>query len=472
MGAYGKQNEIDIQGSDENRQKAITRFWIRYAKIANKNNYNDSSVRWMIIHAQKYIDTFPNIRLQQHTEHNLKIFFEELGRNRNLLSWQYLQIVQAIELLFCHMLKLDWVNSFEWKTWKTSAQTLQAMHSTIAKDQHNPKTKSSHSAALNKVRQQHQRDLQRIMTICRQRNYSIRTEQSYISWVERFLLFHDAKDAYALGAEQVRQFLEYLAVQRNVSASTQNQALNALVFFYKQALEQPLQELENFSRAKTSQRQPVVLSIREVGLLFAQLDGIFGLMARLMYGTGMRLMECVRLRVMDIDFDYQQIQVRNGKGYKDRVVPLPEKLILTLQAHLLEVKRLHQDDLHAGVGRVYLPEALAHKYPKAAHEWIWQYVFPSTRLAIDPRSKELRRHHRHENGLQKAIKQAAQRTSINKRVNTHCLRHSFATHLLQQGYDIRTVQELLGHANVATTMIYTHVLNKGGKGVQSPLDLL
>jgi len=273
-----------------------------------------------------------------------------------------------------------------------------------------------------------------------------------------------------LGDAEVRAFLQHLAVERQVTVSTQNQALNALVFFAQHILRQPLGDLDGFVRAKRPQRLPVVFTRTEVGKLLAHMHGTHGLMASLLYGTGMRLMDCIRLRVKDIDFAYNQIVVRDGKGQKDRVVPLPQRLVEPLQQHLGTVKRLHQADLAQGYGAVYMPHALARKYPQAPTEWGWQYVFPSARLSVDPRSGAIRRHHVHEHGLQKAVKHAAQAAALTKPANCHSLRHSFATHLLENGYDIRTVQDLLGHADVSTTMIYTHVLNRGGKGVCSPLD--
>jgi integron integrase len=276
-----------------------------------------------------------------------------------------------------------------------------------------------------------------------------------------------------LGQPEVVAFLEYLAVGRGVSASTQNQALNALVFLYAQVLRQPLGTVGEFVRAKRPRRLPVVLSRPEVKRLLDALDHTtFALMTGLLYGSGLRLMECVRLRVHDVDFDYHHIVVRDAKGQKDRVVPLPERYREALQDHLGDVKRLHEEDKQRGLGQVYLPEALARKYPHAAQEWGWQYVFPSGRLSVDPRSGTTRRHHIHENGLQKSVKKAAQSAGITKKVNCHALRHSFATHLLEAGYDIRTVQELLGHADVSTTMIYTHVLNKPGVSVRSPVDMV
>ncbi|CAK0755729.1 Integrase/recombinase [Gammaproteobacteria bacterium] len=314
--------------------------------------------------------------------------------------------------------------------------------------------------------------IEKLITVIHQRNYSIRTEGAYRTWVERYLTFIKNRDLNSTGIAEVVSFLETLVLKRNVSASTQNQALNALVFLYENVLGKPLGDMGNFQRAKRQKYLPVVLTRSEVTRLLEKMDGIYHLMASLLYGTGIRLMECLRLRVKDIDFEYRQITVRDGKGKKDRVVPLPEKLIAPLQTHLERIKTMHDQDLQHGYGEVYLPFALAEKYPNASKEWGWQYAFPSGKLSVDPRGGSVRRHHLHETNLQKAIREAAMTAQLTKLVNCHALRHSFATHLLEFGYDIRTVQELLGHSDVSTTMIYTHVLNRGGKGVRSPLDAL
>ena len=303
----------------------------------------------------------------------------------------------------------------------------------------------------------------------RRRNSAIRTEQAYENWVDRFLTFCGHANPCEGGVAEVLAFLHHLAVTRQVAANTQNQARYALAFFYEQVVKQPLENLDGLVRAQRPQRLPVVLTRAEVAQLLTAMQGKHGLMAALLYGAGMRLMECIRLRVKDIDFAYSQIVVRDGKEQKDRVVPLPQRPVETLQQHLEQVKRLHQEDLQQGYGAVFMPYALARKYPQAPKEWGWQYVFPSVRLSVDPRRGVIRRHHIHENGLQKAVKKAVREATLVKRVNPHTLRHSFATHLLEDGYDIRTVQELLGHADVSTTMIYTHVLNRGGKGVRSLL---
>ena len=312
--------------------------------------------------------------------------------------------------------------------------------------------------------------LDQVRNKLRVNHYSIRTEQTYLDWIKRFIFFHDKQHPKNLGAKQVEDFLTHLAVAGKVSASTQNQAKSALLFLYREVLEVQLPWLDNVTQAKTPKRLPVVLTVSEVRALLSHLSGTHFLVAGLLYGAGMRLMEAIRLRVKDVEFSRGEIIVREGKGFKDRVTMLPEAVVSPLKAHLVKVKALHDEDLAQGYGDVYLPFALDKKYPNAGREWGWQYVFPSRNLSVDPRSGKTRRHHIDEKGLQRAIKQAVRDLGLVKPATPHTLRHSFATHLLQSGYDIRTVQELLGHSDVSTTMIYTHVLNKGGRGVVSPLD--
>jgi integron integrase len=312
--------------------------------------------------------------------------------------------------------------------------------------------------------------LDRLRGRLRVKHYSIRTEQAYVDWVRRFVLFHGKRHPRDLGPTDVEAFLTSLAVQRRVSASTQNQAKSAILFLYKEVIDRELPWLDGVVAARVSQRLPVVLSVEEVNAALGRLRGTPALIARLLYGSGLRILECLRLRVKDIDFASREILVRDGKGAKDRVTMLPESLIEPLQRHLERVRELHAEDLAAGYGSVYLPYALDRKYPNAGRQWMWQYVFPSARLSRDPRSEIIRRHHADEKPVQRALQSALRAAGIHKPATPHTLRHSFATHLLQSGYDIRTVQELLGHADVSTTMIYTHVLNRGGKAVLSPLD--
>lgn len=312
--------------------------------------------------------------------------------------------------------------------------------------------------------------LELMRSVIRLRHYSLRTEQSYIHWVKRFIIFHKRRHPAEMGEREITAFLTHLAVNRNVSASTQNQALSAILFLYKHVLEIKLEWLDEIVRAKRPRHLPVILSRQEVSHLLEELHGLNGLIARMLYGTGMRKMECLRLRVQDIDFSYQQITVRSGKGDKDRITMLPQALVDPLANHIEKVRRLHNKDLDEGYGEVHLPYALERKYPNAGKSWAWQFVFPATRRSVEPHTGVIRRHHWYETNVSRAIREALHKTGINKRVSVHTLRHSFATHLLDDGYDIRTVQELLGHKDVKTTQIYTHVLNKGGRGVRSPLD--
>lgn len=305
------------------------------------------------------------------------------------------------------------------------------------------------------------------------KHYSLRTETTYLHWIKRFILFHGKRHPKDMGAPELEKFLSHLATDLDVAASTQNLALSALLFLYKEVLEQELPWLDGVTRAKKPQRLPTVLSRAEVERLMAALpDDTTGLIARLLYGTGMRVMEGMRLRVKDVDVQQRQITVREGKGGKDRVTVLPQSLIESLRAHLAVRRTVYERDRAANRAQVFLPDALARKYPKAEQDWGWQYVFAAAGFSTDPRSGKQRRHHINEQLVQRAVRRAAEAAKISKPVSPHVLRHSFATHLLDSGYDIRTVQELLGHSDVSTTMIYTHVLNRGGKGVRSPLDAL
>jgi integron integrase len=312
--------------------------------------------------------------------------------------------------------------------------------------------------------------LDQVRDVIRRKHFSIRTEQTYVEWIKRYILFHGKRHPNEMAEAEITAFLTHLARAGKVAASTQNQALSALLFLYREVLRQEIGWLDHVERAKKPARLPVVLTRAEVRRIFAQLHGTMKLMAGLLYGSGLRLMECVRLRVKDVDLGYLRVTVRDGKGGKDRITMLPVNAAKPLERHLQKVKAQHEQDLEDGFGSVYLPDALERKYPNAAREWMWQYVFPSSRLSIDARSGVRRRHHVEESSLQLGIKRAVRASGIQKPATCHTLRHSFATHLLENGYDIRTVQELLGHKDVSTTMIYTHVLNRPGIGVKSPLD--
>lgn len=312
--------------------------------------------------------------------------------------------------------------------------------------------------------------LDRLRHACRVRHYSLRTEDAYHDWARRFILFHSKRHPETMSEPEVNAFLTHLAVEGHVAASTQNQALCALLFLYEHVLGKPLDRIEGVIRANRPKRLPVVLTKAEVRAVLDELEGTYRLIAQLLYGSGLRLLESLRLRVKDLDFQRSELTVREGKGNKDRVTMLPAALHAELARHLERVRKLHDRDLADGFGAVYLPHALERKLPEAARQWKWQYVFPAAVRSVDPRSGVTRRHHAHEGSVSRAITLAVARSAIAKRATSHSFRHSFATHLLEAGYDIRTVQELLGHADVSTTMIYTHVLNKGGKGVKSPLD--
>ena len=311
---------------------------------------------------------------------------------------------------------------------------------------------------------------EQVREVMRFKQFSRRTDEAYWIYIRQFILFHGKRHPREMGKPEIEAFLSHLTTAKNVAVSTQNQALNALVFLYREVLHLPFDQLGTVERPLRRPKVPVVLSQPEVTRLLAHMEGTTGLLARLLYGTGLRLMEGLRLRVKDVDFGRNQIIVHDGKGFKDRVTILPESLRAELAAHLQRVEALHEQDLKLGLGRVWLPGALRVKYPNAEREWIWQYVFPSKRISVDPETKLRRRHHVDEMAIQRAVKASARLAGLKKVVTPHTLRHSFATHLLENGYDIRTVQDLLGHKDVATTQIYTHVMQKPGLGVRSPLD--
>ena len=311
-----------------------------------------------------------------------------------------------------------------------------------------------------------------IQEVMRYHHYAIRTEQTYIKWILDYIRFNETRHPREMGKPEIEHFLSHLAVNRKVAASTQNQALNAIIFLYKHVLDMPLNDHIDAIRSQKQKNLPTVLSTSEINLFFKHINGTNELMAKLLYGAGLRLMECVRLRIKDVDFDNHQIIVRDGKGGKDRATILPKSIRKDLRFHLKRVRKHFELDLAEGCADVYMPDALARKYPGAGKSWIWQWVFPAKSCSRDPRTDIIRRHHTHETGLQKAVANAARKAGINKRVSPHTLRHSFATHMLEAGKDIRRVQELLGHADVRTTMIYTHVMSTNFATLGSPLDSL
>ncbi len=449
-------------------QSSIDRFWARYTEVLKLFRVPEKAIPWYQKHVQAFIDDHSGIRLQEQTPESLQRWLEILGRNDQIDDWLFRQKVDALRLLFCHLLRVSWATSFDWNLWTAGAQSLGKDHPTVARSYE--MIDQSVDNSENYLGTRFPDIYRKFLIAIRIPDYSINTERSYLGWIIRFLRFHPNKHPIDCSEAEVASFLEYLAIKRKVAGATQAQALNALVFFFARVLEQPLGEIGPFKRPKQPKRIPTVLSHREMESMLAHLRGMNGLMIHLMYGTGMRVMECVRLRIMDLDFDYRHIMVRQSKGKKDRSVPMPEMLVDRLQQQIRYVKELHERDTAAGFGGVYIPEALSRKYPNAKNELRWQYLFPASRLAQDPRSDVVRRHHIHQASIQRAIKRAAEEVGITKRVTSHTMRHSFATHLLESGADIRTVQELLGHSDVSTTMIYTHIVGRGGQGVRSPLD--
>jgi len=312
--------------------------------------------------------------------------------------------------------------------------------------------------------------LDQLKEIIRIRHYSIRTEEAYVEWVKRFILFHNKRHPLTMGAQEVKEYLSWLAIRQKVAASTQNQALNAIVFLYKHVLHKDLGDFSNTVRAKRSSYVPTVLTGQEVSQIFSHLIGTYKLIVQLLYGSGLRLIECIRLRVQDIDFNQSHVVVKSGKGAKDRITLLPKEIIEPLRKHLNWVRSLHEKDLNDGYGSVYLPYAIDLKLKSADKEWIWQYIFPSSTLSKDPRSDMIRRHHINEDSVNREIKIATRRVEITKRVSAHAFRHSFATHMLEDGANIRDIQELLGHKSIETTKIYLHVMKKPSERFVSPLD--
>ena len=463
--------------------QSISRFWDKFIYKTKTYGIKPVAARWYVKHAETYIKTKPNQRLKNHSAHDVDNYLQYKGGQPRIEDWQYKQIIISLKILFLEIIQVSWAKQFPWDSYLEHAESLSGNQAPVADDidlididaviQTLQDRNDKKSELFKQIFASFPFHLKNLIKQIRLKRYSIRTERSYLEWILRYIKFHSMKDPARLTDTDIAKFLDYLVINRKVASSTQSQALNALMFFYKTVLDVEFKESILFVRSKKPKRLPVVLSTKEVSKLLSHIKHPQqSLMVGLLYGCGMRLMECVRLRVLDVDFDYQQILVRQAKGAKDRVVPIPKKLLEPLKAQIARVETLHKTDLDEGYGSVYIPEALGRKYPNAEKEFRWQYVFPSATISKDPRSKFIRRHHVHERGLQKSIKRSAEENGITKKVTSHTLRHSFATHLLENGYDIRTVQELLGHADVSTTMIYTHVLNKPGVTVTSPLDTL
>ena len=457
---------------------AYLQFWNKYRLNTKAYGVSDADHRLYINHVQMFITAHLGRRLKHLEAADVFGYLAGIAGQRKLEAKQFEQLVESLKILFIESIAADWAFEFPWDTLSFSTDSSSEFTVELkSQDKHvhlsGVQVSSSERSVVEIAAGLFPALFDRFVVEIRMRQYSIRTEQAYAGWIARFLVFHKFKLDSEINVSHIVPFLEYLVVKRNVAASTQSLALNALVFMYRHVLKINVEDLGGFKRSKKPKRLPVVLSRSEIKYLLKGVNHkTHRIMAGLLYGAGMRLMECVRLRVCDVDFEYQTILIREGKGKKDRIVPLPQCLIEPLKNQIDKVKKIHSEDLKIGLGEVFLPNALAKKYPNAAKELRWQYVFQASRHSVDPRTGIVRRHHIYENNLQKSIKKSADKTGLSKKVNCHALRHSFATHLLESGSDIRTVQELLGHADVSTTMIYTHVLNKPGVSVSSPLDSL
>lgn len=468
------------------KENGSVRLWLLFhAKLINLG-IDPKQADWLVKWAEGFAKSMKG-PLASRSAADVLRYLEKTARAPNIKDWQIKQAVQALQHLYQDQLDADWARKWQWDKAEAHALAILkkpgAARPPTASTKPSPPTSHPQPTRLEisptqgfhdqagdpALKSDHAVLLGKLRTEIRNRHYSLRTEQAYEGWALRFLAFCRATSAPEPREAEVKAFLDYLVESRQVSASTQAQALNAVVFLFKAAMTQPLGEIGAFTRSRRPKKLPEVLSASEIEQLLAAMSGTAELMAGLLYGSGLRLMECIRLRVKDIDFEYRQIKVW-GKGQKHRPTVLPRRYEEALRQHLTRVKALHQQDLAAGHGQVYMEPALARKYPKAAGQWQWQYVFPARQLSVDPRSGQVHRHHVHETSLQKAVPAAARKVGLTKQVGCHTLRHSFATHLLENGADIRTVQELLGHENVVTTMIYTHVMNRPGVCVQSPAD--
>ena len=447
-------------------------LWSRFSQHLKTRKVKSLAIDWHVKHVQRFIQRAKNTSCSELSADRVIVYLQQLSDDKFVSDFRLNQSIDAIQVFLRDFMHKDYIDAIDWNSYKKNAhfshnrsyvEALDIPDLIAKRVQRFDKSLLSRYGVL----------LTKLVKVLRVRNYSRRTEDTYLLWISRFLRFIKATEQEDICEQHVREFLEYLALSRQVSPNTQKLALNALSFLFNFGLERKLGDIGEFVKAKSQQKLPVVLSKKEVKLVFKQLSNArHHLMVGVLYGAGLRLMECVSLRVQDIDFDYQQIIVRNGKGFKDRVVPLPLKYIPALQDQIEVVNKLFKADSKLDIDSVYLPFALERKFPNAGKQLGWQFLFPATRIATDQRSGKTRRHHLHPTALQRAIRKAGIKSGVTKRVHSHVFRHSFATHLLEAGYDIRTVQALLGHSDVSTTMIYTHVLNKPGLTVSSPADLL
>ncbi len=444
----------------KNGRNDVNKFWAGFRKSVIRCGISESDADWYAKWGEKFAVSIKGKPLRQRTGEDILSFISKLKNDKRIQKWQIDQARKALYILYYKHLKIP-LNIDESKKSSLEMAHEGSKEKEIFRDNLSTKKEfeKSNKGLIEKIKRE-----------IRYRHYSIKTEQSYLDWVIRFLTFHEGAPAETLTHDDIRRYLDYLALNRKVAASTQNQALNAIVFLYTQVLKRDPGDFSDFYRAKRDRKVPVVLTVQEINILMEHLDGVSWLMAGLLYGAGLRIMECIRLRIKDVDFAQNRIVVRSGKGKKDRLTILPGKYKDDLKRQVDYAKELFQKDLKNGFDGVYIWPGYDRKNPGAKKDWIWQYVFPSSNLSVDPRSNKVRRHHTDPSNLRKEIKTAARSVGLSKQVTPHTLRHSFATHLLEKGYDIRTVQALLGHADVSTTMIYTHVLNKPGVPVLSPAD--
>ena len=448
--------------------------WHRFSHSLRSKKINPKAIPYYLNHAKHFLMKARNTRADQLTAERVVIYLLAVGNSKSLEDWQINQAIDAVHIFIRDVLKHEYITEIDWDSYKQDVSYTPQSNMLNIESLNIPELIAQTVMKFDQTLRDSYGDiLTRMVKVLRVRNYSKRTEKTYLMWTGQFLRFLEGAIGADISSTQVRAYLEYLAIERRVSPNTQKQALNALVFLFKFGLERELGNIGDFIKAKSTKHLPVVLSKQEVKCVLSQITNPkHFLMAGLLYGSGLRVMECVRLRVQDIDFDYKQIMVRNGKGFKDRIVPLPARFEAALKDQIKDVETLHKADLKLYIDGVYLPYAIDRKFPNANKELKWQFLFPATRIATDQRSGKTRRHHLHETSLQRAVRIAGRNSGINKRIHCHVLRHSFATHLLEACYDIRTVQELLGHSDVSTTMIYTHVLNKPGITVKSPVDMI
>ena len=440
----------------------VNKFWDLYRQAAIASGVPVKNAEWYLKWAEKFAVATKGKPMRERSVADIRKFLFELSIQRSIHPWQLHQAEEALVFFYEGFLKLD----LGLNTVRPLVPGPGISNSTLKA----PQQFKDRALSKTEEKARYGELYSRFRSAMRVRHYSIRTERAYAQWIGRLLSFYKDKPAESIDTDDIQSYLNYLAEERKVAASTQNQALNAIVFFFKEVLKRDPGDFSDFVRAKQPLHVPEVLTRSEVERLLDAMSGVNQLMAGLLYGAGLRLMECIRLRVKDIDFDAGRLTIRDGKGRKDRITMLPERFQHLLKQQLEQAQALYESDLKKNVAGAYVWPGLNRKYPNAAKEWIWQYVFSSSRLTVDPRSHTTRRHHVHASSLQKAVKNAAAKAGLSKRVTCHTLRHSFATHLLENGCDIRTVQELMGHSNVATTMIYTHVLNRPGLSVKSPAD--